>query len=82
MGHGDADPVVQYKWGQATASKYPHLSLQMEISLTESATLKQWGWDVDFKTYKHLAHSADPEEIDDLKAYLQKAIPEKGEEKL
>jgi len=65
MGHGDADPVVQYKWGQATAS-----------------TLKQWGWEVDFKTYKNLPHSAAPEEIEDLKNYLQKRIPDLGEKKL
>lgn len=65
MGHGDADPVVQYKWGQATAS-----------------TLKQWGWEVDFKTYKGLPHSAAPEELEDLKNYLQKRIPELGDKKL
>lgn len=65
MGHGDADPVVQYKWGQATASK-----------------LKEWGWEVDFNTYRGLPHSAAPEEIEDLKSYLQKRIPDLGDKKL
>jgi predicted esterase len=62
MGHGDADPVVKYTWGQMTAEK-----------------LQQWGWNVDFKTYKGLPHSAAPEEIRDLEVYLQSRIPEVGE---
>ncbi|KAG8528692.1 uncharacterized protein KY384_006379 [Bacidia gigantensis] len=49
MGHGEADPLVQYKWGADTAE-----------------VLKQLGWKVDFKSYKGLQHSADPQEIDDL----------------
>jgi predicted esterase len=61
MGHGDADPVVKYAWGQMTADK-----------------LKEWGWNVDFKTYAGLPHSAAPQEIDDLEAYLNKRIPDVG----
>jgi len=63
MGHGDADMVVRYEWGQMTAQK-----------------LKDWGHDVDFKTYEDLPHSADPQEIDDLEAFLNKVIPPLGEE--
>jgi len=37
--------------------------------------LKEWGWKVDFKTYRGLAHSADPDEIDDLEKYLKEVIP-------
>jgi predicted esterase len=59
MGHGDADPVVQYKWGQATA-----------------AQLKEWGYDVEFKTYEGLPHSADPEELADLAGWLKERIPD------
>lgn len=62
MGHGDADPVVRYSWGKATADK-----------------LKEWGWDVDFRTYKNLPHSAGPQEIEDLREYLQQQIPDLGE---
>ncbi|KAK4507654.1 hypothetical protein PRZ48_001389 [Zasmidium cellare] len=62
MGHGDADPVVKYPWGKATADK-----------------LKEWGWDVDFRTYRGLPHSAAPQEIDDLAQYLQARLPEQGD---
>ncbi|GAB7344795.1 hypothetical protein MBLNU457_3257t2 [Dothideomycetes sp. NU457] len=41
--------------------------------------LKQWGWNVDFKTYRGLPHSAAPEELDDLEKYLKQRIPDKGE---
>lgn len=62
MGHGDADQVVKYVWGQKTA----------EI-------LKEWGWNVDFRTYRGLPHSADPSEIDHLEAYLKERIPDEGD---
>lgn len=38
--------------------------------------LKEWGWDVDFRTYKGLPHSAAPQEIEDLAKYLHERIPE------
>lgn len=82
MAHGDKDQVVRYEWGQKTAQ-----------------VLKDWGWNVDFKTYKYvlrlamricgvesltmtrgLVHSADPEEIDDLEAYLKGRLPPIGQE--
>lgn len=62
MGHGDADQVVRYEWGQKTAAK-----------------LNEWGWKVDFKTYRNLPHSAAPEEINDLEAYLKQRIPDQGD---
>lgn len=40
--------------------------------------LTEWGWDVNFKTYKGLPHSAAPEEIDDLETYLNGRIPPLG----
>ncbi|MCJ1304669.1 hypothetical protein MMC08_007482 [Hypocenomyce scalaris] len=42
--------------------------------------LKDWGWKVDFKTYPGLVHSADPEEIDDLEAYLKERLPPLAQE--
>ncbi|KAK8216074.1 Phospholipase/carboxylesterase/thioesterase [Phyllosticta capitalensis] len=42
-------------------------------------TLKEWGWNVDFRTYEGLPHSADPEEIDDLENYLKQRIPPLGD---
>jgi predicted esterase len=41
--------------------------------------LKTWGWDVEFKTYKNLPHSASPQEIDDLEKWLKARIPDQGE---
>lgn len=37
MGHGDADPIVRYEWGQQTAEG-----------------LKEWGYQVDFRTYAYV----------------------------
>ncbi|KAI5221797.1 Phospholipase/carboxylesterase [Aureobasidium subglaciale] len=65
MGHGDADPVVRYQWGQATAQ-----------------TLQEWGWNVDFKTYKGLPHSAAPQEINDLERYIKARVPDLGDKPL
>lgn len=65
MGHGDADPVVRYDWGQKTAKQ-----------------LKDWGWNVDFRTYKGLPHSAHPDEIDHLEAYLKQRVPDQGGQSL
>ena len=41
--------------------------------------LRAWGYDVDFKTYPGLPHSAAPEELDDLAAYLTARIPDQGD---
>lgn len=62
MGHGDADQVVKFQWGQQTAD-----------FLT-----KELGHQVEFKTYRNLPHSAALEEIDDLEAWLRKCLPDDG----
>jgi len=59
MGHGDADEVVKYKWGQQTAE----------------VLKKELGHKVEFKTYHGLPHSATPEEIDDLEEFIKKCLP-------
>ncbi|KAF2708315.1 Phospholipase/carboxylesterase [Pleomassaria siparia CBS 279.74] len=43
--------------------------------------LTNLGYKVDFRTYKGLVHSADPEEIDHLESYLDKQIPALGDGK-
>jgi predicted esterase len=43
--------------------------------------LKRLEYNVDFRTYEDLTHSADPEEIDHLEAYLNKQIPPLGNER-
>lgn len=62
MGHGEIDPLVQYTWGKETADK-----------LKEAGCKK-----LDFRTYKGLAHSADPKEIDDLEKWLAERVPDIG----
>ncbi|KAJ1030758.1 hypothetical protein NDA18_001994 [Ustilago nuda] len=60
--HGDADPVVKYEYGQRTVA-----FLKNELGLAEK--------DVGFHTYPRMPHSACPEEIRDLAAFLEKVIP-------
>ncbi|KAF1949240.1 acyl-protein thioesterase 1 [Byssothecium circinans] len=43
--------------------------------------LVKQGYKVDFRTYENLVHSADPEEIDHLEAYLDQQIPSLGDAK-
>ena len=40
-----------------------------------SQTLKEAGCTVDFRTYKGLTHSADPQEMDDLETFLREQLP-------
>ncbi|KIX10299.1 uncharacterized protein Z518_01381 [Rhinocladiella mackenziei CBS 650.93] len=62
MGHGDADEVVKYQWGQQTAE-----FLKNEL-----------GYRVEFKTYRNLRHSADMQEIDDLEEFIKRCLPPTG----
>ena len=47
-----------------------------EWGVLTAEKLKSWGWNVDFKTYPNLPHSAAPQEIDDLETYLKGRIPD------
>ena len=40
--------------------------------------LRAEGWNVELKMYRGLAHSADPDEIDDVEKYLNARIPSIG----
>ncbi|KAL0270627.1 UNVERIFIED_CONTAM: hypothetical protein PYX00_007975 [Menopon gallinae] len=57
--HGDCDPIVQYKWGQMTASY-----------------LKSFMKNIEFKTYRGMMHNSSEQEMRDLKAFLEKYLPE------
>jgi len=37
--------------------------------------LREYGYKVDFKSYRGLVHSAAPEEIDDVENFLNKCLP-------
>ena len=46
-----------------------------EYGEMSAKALSDAGYKVDFRTYKDLVHSADPEEIDHLENYLNQQIP-------
>jgi len=57
---------------QVVAHKYGKMSAD---------ALTSHGYKVDFRTYEGLIHSADPDEIDHLEAYLNQQIPAQGDDK-
>ncbi|CCO26535.1 lysophospholipase II [Rhizoctonia solani AG-1 IB] len=59
-GHGTADPVVPYKFGQMSAD---HMKGSLGFS------------NLQFNSYKGMAHSAEQQEIADLGAWLKSVIP-------
>ena len=52
----------------------PLVKVQWGQSTAEK--LRSWGYDVEFKTYRGLPHSAAPQEIDDLENWLKARIPD------
>lgn len=62
MGHGTADSVVQFKYGQ------------MSRDYLKSALKREY---VDWKEYKDMEHSLCPEELVDLLAFTAKVLPAK-----
>ena len=82
MAHGDKDQVVRYEWGQKTAQilkdwdwkvdfKTYKYVLRLTVRIGRSGSLT---------TIRDLVHSADPEEIDDLEAYLKERLPPLAQE--
>ncbi|MCJ1259290.1 hypothetical protein MMC24_007126 [Lignoscripta atroalba] len=55
-------------------------TVKYEWGQRTAKVLSDWGWKVDFRTYKGLVHSADPEEIDDLESYLRERLPPLGDD--
>lgn len=53
--------------------------VKYEWGIMTAEKLRDWGWNVDFKTYGGMPHSACPEEIDDLEKYFNSRIPPLGE---
>lgn len=50
--------------------------VRVQWGLATADKLRSWGYEVDFKTYRGLPHSAAPQEIDDLEVYLKQRIPD------
>lgn len=63
--HGDADPLVNQAFGQMTAA--------MMKSLINDAN-------VTFKLYRNLSHSSCPQELADIKQFIEKHLPPIGDE--
>lgn len=74
-GHGDADPVVQYAFGQRSVEFLREgLCLGPFRQIGDGANKGKYTG-VDFHTYKHMAHSACMEEVDALASWLEKVVP-------
>ncbi|XP_077480033.1 acyl-protein thioesterase 1 isoform X2 [Stigmatopora argus] len=63
--HGDADPLVPFSFGSRTAEKLKTLLDPHHLT---------------FKSYSGLQHSACPEEMVDIKRFIEKQLPAVSEE--
>lgn len=52
--------------------------VKLEWGQETAKVLKGLGWKVSFNVYKGLAHSADPQEMDDLEKWLGERLPAQG----
>ena len=69
-GHGTADPIVRFD--RATMS-LEFLKTQLGVKTVDPDAVLGGG--IEFHAYEDLPHSADPEELDELKMFLKKVIP-------
>ncbi|KAI5290420.1 hypothetical protein KEM54_001590 [Ascosphaera aggregata] len=53
--------------------------IPIALGQMSSQILQGLGMSVDFKSYRGLDHSADPDEIEDLSQFLRRVIPEQAE---
>lgn len=53
--------------------------VKYEYGKKTSERLTEWGYNVDFHTYRGLPHSAAPQEIVDLEKYVLQRIPDLGD---
>ncbi|CDZ96223.1 Lysophospholipase [Phaffia rhodozyma] len=67
-GHGTADQVVGYKYGQQSVE-----ILISQYGLEKSSG--QAGKGIQFESYPGLGHGSSPQELKDLSAWLQRVIP-------
>lgn len=82
MAHGDKDQVVRYEWGQKTAQVLKDWDWKVDFKTYKYVlrpTMKI-SYDRSLTTTRDLVHSADPEEIDDLEAYLKERLPPLAQE--
>jgi len=63
--HGNADPIVNYTFGKMTEGRMKTLVNPANYT---------------FNTYQGLAHSSSPKEMEDIKHFIEKALPPVGNE--
>ncbi|KAM5542330.1 hypothetical protein V8D89_003789 [Ganoderma adspersum] len=69
-GHGTADPLVRFDRAKQSLEA---LENQLGIKKATPETVLEGG--IEFHAYNGLQHSADPQELEDLKTFLKKVIP-------
>lgn len=67
-GHGKDDPLVLYKFGTDSRD-----FLTNNVGFTQS---KGTGTGLEFHSYDGMQHSSCKEELDDLRAWIKKVIPQ------
>lgn len=85
MGHGDADPLVKYDWGQRTAKALEDFGMKVEFNTYKWVDFWNFellqGWkrntvtNISILPSRGLIHSADLREINDLEEFLQQRLP-------
>lgn len=50
--------------------------VRVEWGQRTAEKIREWGYEVDFKTYRGVPHSASPQEIDDLEKWLKERLPD------
>jgi predicted esterase len=81
LAHGAQDQTVRLKWAELSVERlkqwgwnvnfkvYPYVAMHVMIKVKKSLMLEN----------RYLAHSAEPQEIDDLEAYIKERIPPLGD---
>ncbi|KAJ7223956.1 Phospholipase/carboxylesterase/thioesterase [Mycena rebaudengoi] len=68
-GHGSADPLVKYEFARSSAD---YIMKNLGVPEASSGELKG----LSFNTYNGIGHTTNQKELDDLKGWLKKAVPE------
>jgi len=71
-GHGSADPLVKY---QLCKDSVDFLVNRLGISQPSSSSERKG---LSFKIYEGVGHTTNQEELDDLRSWIKRAIPESG----
>lgn len=84
LGHGYEDPVVKYEFGDMTQKHLKGLGFDVEFHSYRCVFIPRVVLNFVCMLltcdYSGLAHSADPQEIQDLEDFMEKALPPTSEE--